>query len=69
MRSLWNDDATDSLEYETMLRIVTAPIPDHTINWDAFHTHLSTRAELSLARLRHPRHVLTTTVTRQRTHA
>ena len=61
---MWVDDASDSVACETVLRVVSGAVPDHAVDWDAFHTRLSARAELSLARLRHPRPVGATVVTR-----
>ena len=63
MRVMWSDDGSDSVELENMLRVVSGAVPDH-INWDTFHTRLNARAELPLARLRHPRPVLTVVTTR-----
>lgn len=59
-RSSWNDDASDLVAYEAMLRVVSGSVPEHTISWDTFHTRLNARAELSLARLRHPRRIVVT---------
>ena len=50
---MWRDEAGDSATYEAMLRVVSGRVPDHAVNWDAFHVRLSTRAELPLTRLRH----------------
>lgn len=61
---MWSDDGIDAVTYETMLRIVSVRVPDHAIDWDAFNTRLAARAELSLARLRHPRPVVAAVVTR-----
>ena len=61
---MWSDDAGDSVAYETMLRSVSGAVPDHAVDWDAFHTRLSSRAELGLARLRHPRPALAVVTTR-----
>ena len=63
-RRMWNDDASDSAAYDTMLRVVSGSVPDNAVNWDAFHARLSARAELSLARLRHRRPTLTAVATR-----
>ena len=60
----WSDDAADAVAYETMLRVASGRIPDDSIDWDAFHTRLAARAELSLARRRHPRPLAASTVTR-----
>ena len=59
---MW-DDVDDTRAYETTLRVTSGAVPDHAVNWEAFHTRLSARAELSLARLRHPRPTLTVTTT------
>ena len=61
---MWGDDGSDSIGYETMLRVVRGRVPEDAIDWEAFHTRLSARAELSLARLRHPRLVVARVVTR-----
>ena len=60
---MWSDDASDSVELETVLRTVSGTVPDH-IDWDAFHARLNARAELSLARLRRPRPIFATVTPR-----
>ena len=61
---MWSNDESDSVAYETMLHVVSGPVPEQAVNWDAFHTHLSARAELPLARLRRPRPVVAAVLTR-----
>jgi hypothetical protein len=48
----------------SLLREVSGRVPDESVDWDAFHARLSTRAELSLARLRHPQPAVSLTTTR-----
>jgi len=45
--------------YAAMLRQASGPVPDASVDWDAFYDRLAARAELSLARLRYP-HVAAT---------
>ena len=45
----------DALDLAAALRAVGNPIPYDRVDWDRFHRQLSARAELPLARLRHPR--------------
>lgn len=59
-----HDHVTDSPTYEMTLRVVSGAVPDSAVNWEMFHTRLSAHAELSLARLRHPRPTLAVTTTR-----
>lgn len=47
-------DQADMPSYLEMLREASGAVPDETINWHAFHSRLSARAELPMARLRHP---------------
>ena len=61
---MWSDDTADSATYETLLRTASGAVPDHAVDWDAFHTRLAAHAELPLARLRRPRPVLTVVTTR-----
>ena len=42
-------------ELDAILLAVSGSVPDGSIDWNAFHRRLSLRAELPLARLRHPR--------------
>ena len=44
----------DALDLTVALRAASGTVPDEHVDWDAFHRRLSARAELSLARLRHP---------------
>ena len=47
-----NEDATT---YARALLDASGRVPYERVDWDVFHTRLAARAELSLARLRHPR--------------
>lgn len=40
--------------YASALREASGRVPEHHVDWNAFHARLSARAELGLARLRHP---------------
>ena len=44
----------DVIELTSALRISSGLVPDDSVDWSAFHARLAVRAELSLARLRHP---------------
>ena len=44
----------DALDLMVALRGASGAVPDEHVDWDAFHRRLSSRAELPLARLRHP---------------
>ena len=44
----------DALDLMVALRAASSAVPDEHVDWDAFHRRLSSRAELPLARLRHP---------------
>ena len=41
--------------YARALIDASGPVPYERVDWEAFHSRLAARAELSLARLRHPR--------------
>src|SRR4051812_38053682 len=43
-----------AMRYTTALREASGRVPEHHVDWDAFHARLSARAELTLARLRYP---------------
>jgi hypothetical protein len=44
----------DDPRYRDALRAAGGGVPDDSVDWEAFHTRLAARAELSLARLRYP---------------
>jgi len=44
----------DAFDLTVALRAASGAVPDENVDWHAFHRRLSARAELSLARLRHP---------------
>jgi len=45
----------DEALYRAVLAATRGRVPDEHVDWDAFHARLRERAELPLARLRHPR--------------
>jgi len=47
-------DEADDQRYRDALRDAGGVVPDDSVDWEAFHTRLAARAELSLARLRYP---------------
>jgi hypothetical protein len=47
-------DEADDQRYREALRDAGGRVPDDGVDWEAFHTRLAARAELSLARLRYP---------------
>jgi len=47
-------DEADDERYREALRDAGGGVPDDSVDWEAFHTRLAARAELSLARLRYP---------------
>ena len=47
-------DRADVQTYREALADASGRLPDESIDWEAFHVRLAARAELSLARLRHP---------------
>ena len=53
-RTPWNPTNDAAARFATALRNASGRVPDHDVDWDAFHARLRTRAELALARLRHP---------------
>ena len=44
----------DTHDLMAVLRRTSGTVPDEQVDWDAFHRRLAARAELPLARLRHP---------------
>jgi len=53
-RPIHHADEADDRRYREALRAAGRGVPDDSVDWDAFHTRLAARAELSLARLRYP---------------
>jgi hypothetical protein len=47
-------DKADIPRYREALVDASGRVPDETVDWEAFHVRLAARADLSLARLRHP---------------
>ena len=56
--SILRDTDPDAVELTWALRNASGLVPDDRVDWSAFHARLAMRAELSLARLRHPRVVV-----------
>jgi hypothetical protein len=52
-RVLDGDDA-DDVALALLLRDVSGTVPETVVDWTVFHAQLSARAQLALARLRHP---------------
>ena len=53
-RPAWDSASHVSARYRSALREAAGRVPEHQIDWDAFHARLGARTELALARLRHP---------------
>jgi negative regulator of sigma E activity len=53
-RPIHHADEVDDQRYREALRDAGRGVPDDSVDWEAFHTRLAARAELSLARLRYP---------------
>ena len=53
-RRIHHADEADDQRYRDALRDAGGGVPDDSVDWEAFHTRLAARAELSLARLRYP---------------
>ncbi len=53
-RPIRDADEADDQRYREALCDAGRPVPDDTVDWEAFHIRLAARAELSLARLRYP---------------
>ena len=53
-RPVYDADDAGVRRYASALLQASGRVPEDAIDWDAFHTRLSARAELSLARLRYP---------------
>jgi hypothetical protein len=53
-RRIHHADEADDQRYREALRDAGRGVPDDSVDWEAFHTRLAARAELSLARLRYP---------------
>jgi hypothetical protein len=53
-RPRYNLEGDGMSAYARALADATGPVPYERVDWDVFHARLAARAELSLARLRHP---------------
>jgi hypothetical protein len=53
-RPLYDSTGEGSSGYTRALADASGPVPYECVDWDAFSARLAARAELSLARLRHP---------------
>ena len=51
---VYDADGKRTRSYASALLRASGRVPDDLVDWDAFHARLAARAELSLARLRHP---------------
>jgi hypothetical protein len=54
-RPVHDADGEVARTYASALLHASGRVPEDAVDWDAFHTRLAARAELSLARLRYPR--------------
>ena len=66
-RGLVDLDAVDLAHVAAVLRDASGTVPYDRVDWDTFHRRLAARAELPLARLRHP--YVVTVATRRRDRA
>jgi len=53
-RPLYDLEGEGKSVYARALTDASGPVPYERVDWDAFYARLAARAELSLARLRHP---------------
>jgi hypothetical protein len=53
-RTAWDPSSDAAARYAAALRDAGGGVPEHAIDWAAFHARLDERAELALARLRYP---------------
>jgi hypothetical protein len=53
-RPAWDPMSEAATRYTTALLEASGRVPEHQVDWDGFHVRLAARAELALARLRHP---------------
>jgi hypothetical protein len=53
-RPLYDPEGEGKSSYARALAAASEPVPYERVDWDVFHARLAARAELSLARLRHP---------------
>jgi hypothetical protein len=53
-RPLYGPEGEGKSGYTRVLADASGPVPYEYVDWDVFHVRLAARAELSLARLRHP---------------